>query len=506
VEETGPPRLARPIDQRHGLADQLRGPVGGTGRVGHLGAARQQRHPVHAGAPGGVGHPVPQLQHALELQLGLGEGVHLLGGGGGLEAGGQGAWLVASGRPVVGQARRPGRRRPFRFDAGLEDTGQGRVQTDPLAGQQVAVDRLCQQRMAEPVAVAARLGQQHLLVDRLAQAVQQRRLAHAGDHCQHRPGDARAGRGGHAEDLLGAAAEPHHPGKQHLLEAGRQRVRAGGVAGQHQLLGEERVAFGAGEDLVDQPGGRVGAEQAAELLGQLGAGEAGQLQPPHAAVAGQLTQQPAQRVQAVQLVAAEAAQQQHPARAQGGGEEGDQVAGGTVRPVQVLHDPQQRRLRGQPLDHAEQQREQPPLAGVRGTGIRGRVGAPGEAGDQPRQVGAGRTGDRRQLGRVEVAGQAAQRVGDRRERQALLAERHAAAAQHPHPLLAGGGGQPLDQPGLPDPRLPADQGHQRLAAGGPPEQLTQQRQLLGAADETPAHHMLRHAAQYARGRTVVRGW
>jgi hypothetical protein len=84
-----------------------------------------------------------------------------------------------------------------------------------------------------------------------------------------------------------------------------QRARAGAATGQQQLLGEERVALAAGEDVVDQPRGRVGAEQAGELLGQLGAGEAGQLQPPHAAVARQLAEQPAQRVQAVQLVAAE---------------------------------------------------------------------------------------------------------------------------------------------------------------------------------------------------------
>jgi len=35
-----------------------------------------------------------------------------------------------------------------------------------------------------------------------------------------------------------------------------------------------------------------------------------------------------------------------------------------------------------------------------------------------------------------------------------------------HALLAGGGGQLLDQPGLADPGLPAHQRHQRLAGGG----------------------------------------
>jgi hypothetical protein len=134
-------------------------------------------------------------------------------------------------------------------------------------------------------------------------------------------------------------------GQQHLLQARRQRARAGAAAGEHQLLGEERVAFAAGVDVVDQARGLLGAEQAGELLNQLGAGEPGQLQPLHAAVAGKLGEQPAQRVQAVQLVAAEGEHQQDPTGPKVGGEEGDQVAGGAVGPVQVLHDPQQRRPR-----------------------------------------------------------------------------------------------------------------------------------------------------------------
>jgi hypothetical protein len=83
-------------------------------------------------------------------------------------------------------------------------------------------------------------------------------------------------------------------------------------------------------------------------------------------------------------------------------------------------------------------------------------------------------------------------VGDRRERQALLAEGHAAAAQHPHPLLAGGGGQLVGQPGLADPRLPADHRHLRLAVGGACQQLAQLRQFLGAADKAPGRDLVRH--------------
>jgi hypothetical protein len=134
--------------------------------------------------------------------------------------------------------------------------------------------------------------------------------------------------------------------------------------------------------------------------------------------------------------------------------------------VQVLDDQQQRRPGGQPLDHAEQQLEQPPLAGLRDDRRRRRVTAPGQVGQQSAQLGTGRAGDRLQLGRVQLVGQAAQRVGDRRERQALLAEGHAAAAQHPGALLVGDVGQLVGQAGLADPRLPADHRHLRLAVGG----------------------------------------
>jgi hypothetical protein len=126
-------------------------------------------------------------------------------------------------------------------------------------------------------------------------------------------------------------------------------------------------------------------------------------------------------VAAVQLVAAEGAHHHDASGAEICCEEHDQVAGGAVGPVQVLHHPQQRRLGGQPLKQAEQPREQPPLTGERVTGDRGRLAAPGRVGQQPAQLGPGRAGDRLKLGRVQPVGQAPQGLEDRRERHALLA-------------------------------------------------------------------------------------
>ena len=73
--------------------------------------------------------------------------------------------------------------------------------------------------------------------------------------------------------------------------------------------------------------------------------------------------------------------------------------------MQVLQHPQQRRGGGQPLDHPEQQLEQPPLTGSRDRGPRGRLAAPGQIGQQPGQLRAGGAGDRGQLGRVQLVGQ-----------------------------------------------------------------------------------------------------
>jgi hypothetical protein len=158
------------------------------------------------------------------------------------------------------------------------------------------------------------------------------------------------------------------------------------------------------------------------------------LEPSHAAAAGQLAVQSPQRVQPVQLVAAEGEQHQHRAVAEVGGQEGDQVAGGAVGPAQALHD-QQQPSRGQPLDHAQQELEEPPLTGAPDRGAHGLPVAPGKVGNQAGQLGTGGTGNRFQLVRVEGAGQPTQRLGDRRERHALLTERHAAAAQHQHAQL-----------------------------------------------------------------------
>jgi hypothetical protein len=174
--------------------------------------------------------------------------------------------------------------------------------------------------------------------------------------------------------------------------------------------------------------------------------------------------------------------------------------------VQVLHDPQQRRRRGQPFDQAQQQLEQPPLtglAGTRGTGAGGgRLATPGKVGQQPAQLLPGRAGDHLQLGRVQLVGQAPQRLDHRRERQPLLAQRHAPTNQHAGALPLRCRGQLLDQPGLAHPGLPAQQ---RRAVGGTRQELAQPRQLLGAADEAARGDLVGHVGPVCRCAAAEQG-
>ena len=61
---------------------------------------------------------------------------------------------------------------------------------------------------------------------------------------------ARAGDGREAQHGLGGRAQRLDAQHERVGEVGRQALAGGGG---RQLLGEERVALGAGEELVDQP-------------------------------------------------------------------------------------------------------------------------------------------------------------------------------------------------------------------------------------------------------------
>ncbi len=151
------------------------------------------------------------------------------------------------------------------------------------------------------------------------------------------------------------------------LDAGQQDV----AQGQRQLVGvraalhraedllhEEGVALRALVDLVHEPRARRRAEDGLELLRDLRAPEAPELDALHCPYALPAGDQRPQRMAAVQLVGAEADHQEHAIGAQRTHEQGHEVERRLIRPVQILDHEHERAVRGEPLDHAHDQLQQ----------------------------------------------------------------------------------------------------------------------------------------------------
>ena len=186
--------------------------------------------------------------------MGLGEGVGLLGLDAGRDRGRQGALQVPRGFPVVGELGGHG----GAGAAGPSGMGGDRgrdltVQPGPLARQQVGVGDLLEQGVPELVAVPAGPGHQQLGGDRLPERLVETPIVQAGDGGQQPvrgpPTDHRR----YPQDPPGRLGDSLDPPAEQVMEGGGQ-LAGPGVGGRQQLLGEERVAFGPGEDAVDQVG------------------------------------------------------------------------------------------------------------------------------------------------------------------------------------------------------------------------------------------------------------
>ena len=138
------------------------------------------------------------------------------------------------------------------------------MQAASLTGQEVVVNGLGQQRVAEGVGVAVR--DEHLVVDGLAQGGVELRTVEPDDLGEHLVGGrpARASNGTDDETcVLGETVDPH---EHELGEApGEGALRETGV---EQLLGVEGVAGGTPDDggrtLVAEPGGLTRAQDRAD--------------------------------------------------------------------------------------------------------------------------------------------------------------------------------------------------------------------------------------------------
>ena len=185
---------------------------------------------------------------------------------------------------------------------------------------------------------------------------------------------------------------------------------------------------------------------------------------------------------AVQLVGAVAGHQGDPAAARGPDQEGQQVAGGAVGPVEVLDHQQQRGQLGQ----ADQQRQHPveqldPLEAVPGRGRRPVVG--GQLGQQPAEAGTAAPAGpppRPRPGGAEVA----EGVDEGHVGEADVADLHAAADQHPDAAAWARRRRPAA--GSCRRRRRRRSARRPAARVGPVEQGDQAVELFGPATKLPA--------------------
>ena len=212
------------------------------------------------------------------MAIGLAGGEHGGGVAGRPDQRGQPAGQVVAGQAVPGQLGRRGRA-VLAVGVGLGQQARvGGVEAGPLARQQVAVDGLLEQGVAEPVALGGGAGHQHLSTMASRRPCSTSASGHpeaatSSSWPTRRPATAATLRISWASSGQGLDAAQEHVGQG----VGQGDVGPDGP-GRDQLLGEERVALGAGQDAVDHGHGTGWPATAWRVLGQLDPAE-GQLDP-----------------------------------------------------------------------------------------------------------------------------------------------------------------------------------------------------------------------------------
>ena len=371
------------------------------------------------------------------------------------------------------------------------------MEPGPLTGQHLLVDRLAHQRVAEGVRGPPFLDAQHVMVDRVLQGVVELVPSHAGHHGEQPMADPLTGGRHRLEKAAGLGRHRLDPRQEDVAQS---RAKAAGsvvAPGRGQLLDEEGVAFGALEDDVDQAGRRRLAQDAAKLLGHLASGERGELDPLDVGQPLDLGKEPAQGMLALHILGAIGRHQQDAVVAKGPGQEGQQVEGGAVGPMDVLDDQHERLLRGQTADQSEDQLEQP-------TGRAWiRVGGAGcvriQLGEEPGQVATSRPEQRVQFGRWRAADENPERFHDGHEGHALAAQFDASAGQHARASLPGDAiGRLPDEAALADAGLAGHDHDARFARGASLERRHEAGHFAVASHEHRAHQPSGHGGQAAR--------
>ena len=226
--------------------------------------------------------------------------------------------------------------RPPAADEGVvevDGTGVGGVQAGSLARQQLVEDRLVDEGVAEGVALL--VDEQEMVLAGGPQSSVERVGGQLDGRGEEAVADSPPADGGRPDHFLGTLVEAIEAGEEQLMES-RGDVPLLGDGG--QLLGEERVAVGALQHRADEPVRRLRSEDPAQLLGDVPRAERGEAEVLHTFGAIELGEQTANRVATLQAVGAIRGDEQHAGQLGPGGEHGEQIAGRSVGPMDVLDD------------------------------------------------------------------------------------------------------------------------------------------------------------------------
>ena len=428
---------------------------------------------------------VPQLQRALVVGDGLREREARLGRDRRRDRRLERARQVMGRVPVIGDLGGMG---GVTVPARLQGLREGRVKARPLARQQVVVDHLLEQRVAERVALDAgvRVGHEDLPRHRLAERKVDGLLVQAAGHRQERWVDPLTRRGGHAQELLGGVAQVRDSGEQHVAQRRGQGGPAVAVGRGEQLLRVERVATGPLVDRLDQRRVDVRPRDRPELRGGARAVQRQDLDPVRATRSLELRKERQERVAPVELVRAIGHHEEHGRVAEIPHEKRQQVASRPVGPVEVLHDEQHGCASGEPLEDAQQELEQAALAGREREAEGGVDGVGAEAGHEARQLGTGGTQDVLQLVGRQGSRERAQRLGQWRIRQGSVAQDQAPAYEHGGAAGLRDRHELRQQPCLAHAGLARDEGRAAAPLQGGRQRGLQAAELVGPADEDGA--------------------
>ena len=228
---------------------------------------------VELGAVLGVVDEVPELQRPLEVCAGLREGDTRSAASPASHVGAQRHGQCGE-PPSSGGPARPPRRALAEARVGAQRPGEGGVQRGALAGQQLVVDRLLQQRVAEGVASRrsrrARGRRRPRAARRAASA-----LGQLGDRGEQPWSTRRPAAAATRSTACAVGQRARAAASSDVAQAAEAARRAAPPARQ-QLLGEERVALGARVDRARPASASAPAPRiAGQLLGELGRGRSG---------------------------------------------------------------------------------------------------------------------------------------------------------------------------------------------------------------------------------------